>query len=259
MASDDLNAPLGQNKRKKRCRSCRSAAPHMLAGVLGLFGLAGRRPGRCSSTIRSAASRWRWSPPSRRRQPAAKPDDGDGKQHARYDGPAATTPIGDAAAAAAKAAAPPPGSKTITIIDGSSGKRQDVVIPGNRATRAAPQGAGRPAPARDHRATARSRRSAPDGARPSDALRASARSCRPTQERRAAHRHRDRRPRHQRVRHRRRARQTAGAGDASRSRLTAPISNSWRRARAAKATRCCCRCRWSRSTIPTTIPARRRC
>ena len=27
--------------------------------------------------------------------------------------------------------APPPGSKTITIIDGSSGKRQDVVIPGN--------------------------------------------------------------------------------------------------------------------------------
>ena len=40
----------------------------------------------------------------------------------------------------------------------------------------------------------------------------------------------------------------------------------WRRSRApgrararGAATRCCCRCRWSRSTIPTTIPARRRC
>jgi len=81
--------------------------------------------------IRLAASRWRWSPPSRRRR--AKPDgDGDGKQHSRYDGPAAKAPDpAAAAAAAAKATTPPPGSKTITIIDGSSGKSQDVVIPGN--------------------------------------------------------------------------------------------------------------------------------
>ena len=55
----------------------------------------------------------------------------DGTQHSRYDGPIATAPDGEAAAAAAKATSPPPGTKTITIIDGSSGKSQDVIIPGN--------------------------------------------------------------------------------------------------------------------------------
>jgi polysaccharide deacetylase 2 family uncharacterized protein YibQ len=38
----------------------------------------------------------------------------------------------------AKTAAPPPGSKTVTIIDGSSGARQQVVIPDNSATTATP-------------------------------------------------------------------------------------------------------------------------
>jgi polysaccharide deacetylase 2 family uncharacterized protein YibQ len=63
---------------------------------------------------------------------AKQDSDGDGKQHSRYDGPAGTAPDPAAtAAAAAKAKAPPPGSKTITIIDGSSGKSQEVIIPGN--------------------------------------------------------------------------------------------------------------------------------
>ena len=39
MASDELNAPLGQDKRKGRCRSCRPPRPQILAGVLGLFGI----------------------------------------------------------------------------------------------------------------------------------------------------------------------------------------------------------------------------
>ncbi len=48
--------------------------------------------------------------------------------------PAMTAPRSDAAPAVKveipAAANPPPGSKTITIIDGSSGKHQDVVLPG---------------------------------------------------------------------------------------------------------------------------------
>ncbi len=40
---------------------------------------------------------------------------------------------GDAAGqgAMAKVPMPPPGSKTITIIDGSSGKHENVIVPGN--------------------------------------------------------------------------------------------------------------------------------
>ncbi|MEI9804350.1 MAG: divergent polysaccharide deacetylase family protein [Pseudolabrys sp.] len=62
---------------------------------------------------------------------AKRDADGDGKAYSRYDGPVVKIP--DAAATATKPAGPPPGSKTITIIDGSSGKSQDVIIPGTPA------------------------------------------------------------------------------------------------------------------------------
>jgi polysaccharide deacetylase 2 family uncharacterized protein YibQ len=133
VASDDLNAPLGQDK-QKRLPKPPIAAPQLLAGLLGLFGLLvmswavfvndplGGEPVAVVVAKPPAAGQ-------------ARPDsdgDGDGKQHSRYDGPAAKAPDpAAAAAAAAKATTPPPGSKTITIIDGSSGKSQDVVIPGN--------------------------------------------------------------------------------------------------------------------------------
>jgi uncharacterized protein len=133
VASDDLNAPLGKDKRK-RLPKLPAAGPQMLAGILGLFGLVvvswalfvndplGGEP------VAVVAAR----------QPGTdltkQDDDGDGKQHARHDGltAAAQDPAAVAAAAAA-AKVPPPGSKTITIIDGSSGKSQDVIIPGNSA------------------------------------------------------------------------------------------------------------------------------
>jgi polysaccharide deacetylase 2 family uncharacterized protein YibQ len=136
VAPDDLNAPLGQNKRKQLPK-LPVAGPQMLAGMLGLFGLLvvawavfvndplGGEP-----TAVVAAK-----PPGAAQ---AKPD-GDGKQHSRYDGPAAAVPdpaAAAAAAAAAKATTPPPGSKTITIIDGSSGKSQNVIIPGNSSSAA---------------------------------------------------------------------------------------------------------------------------
>ena len=136
MASDDLNAPLGQDK-KKHLPKLPTSTPQLVAGVLGLFGLLvvswavfvndplGGEP-----TAVVAAK----PPAPAQGKPAS---DGDGREHSRYDGPAAKAPD-PAAAAAAKAAAMPPGAKTITIIDGSSGKSQDVIIPGNSSD-AAPQ------------------------------------------------------------------------------------------------------------------------
>jgi polysaccharide deacetylase 2 family uncharacterized protein YibQ len=67
-------------------------------------------------------------------------------------------------------AAPPPGSKTVTIIDGSSGKREEVVIPGN-----APAGGQTPSSgALDERLTETTRhglipKQGPDGTRSADA------------------------------------------------------------------------------------------
>ena len=127
MAPNDLNAPLGQDKRK-RPPKLPVAAPQMLAGALGLSGLIvvawaafvndplGGEPTAVVATKLTPAS------------PTDRDVDSSGKQHARYDGPAA--PAADAAAA------PPPGSKTVTIIDGSSGAKQQVTIPGNSGTAA---------------------------------------------------------------------------------------------------------------------------
>ena len=56
--------------------------------------------------------------------------DGDGKQHARHDGLASSPPA--ASGAPVKTVeTPPPGSKTVTIIDGSSGARKEFTIPGS--------------------------------------------------------------------------------------------------------------------------------
>jgi polysaccharide deacetylase 2 family uncharacterized protein YibQ len=60
---------------------------------------------------------------------AARDGDGDGKQHARHDGLASSLPASpDAAVKTVEP--PPPGSKTVTIIDGSSGARKEFTIPG---------------------------------------------------------------------------------------------------------------------------------
>ncbi len=129
MAPDDLNAPLGQDKRKKGPK-LPAAAPQLLAGALGLFGIAvvawgifvndplGGEPMAVVATKPPAANQ-------------AAAGTGDGKPHSRYDGPAdKAAPVITAMPGMAPAPLPP-NSKTVTIIDGSNGKRQDVVIPGN--------------------------------------------------------------------------------------------------------------------------------
>lgn len=121
METDDLSAPLGQTKPKKT-RKLPFAAPQILAGLLTLCGLVvvgwaalvndplGGEPMAVIAT----------GPVSVR---AAKDaPKGDGVEHARHDGAAMKMPV--------EKDTPPPGSQTITIIDGSSGKSKDVVIPG---------------------------------------------------------------------------------------------------------------------------------
>jgi uncharacterized protein len=130
VAPDDLNAPLGQDKGKKHWK-LPAVLPHVVAGALGLFALAvagwaifaddplGGEPVAVVATKQKDAK-------------LAKRDGAsDGLNHARYDGPANEKP--PEAAVAVKIVAPPAGSKTITIIDGSSGKTQEVTIPGNGA------------------------------------------------------------------------------------------------------------------------------
>jgi polysaccharide deacetylase 2 family uncharacterized protein YibQ len=133
-ADDDLNAPLGQEKPKSKLPKLPFGAPQLLAGLLGLFGLVavgwavfGNDPlgGEPIAVVATA--------PAPQGKTAVDALGGDGMQHARHDGSAGSAPNADAAATAKPAAHPvlPPGAKTVTIIDGSSGKREDVVIPGN--------------------------------------------------------------------------------------------------------------------------------
>jgi uncharacterized protein len=125
VAPDDLNKPLGQIK-SRHLPNIPGTAPQWLAGVLGLSGLVvvgwavfvkdplGGEPVAVVATQQTAAKQ------------TARDNDKDGKEHARHDGPSTAAPESIVAAPS-----PPPGSRTVTIIDGSSGARQQVTIPGN--------------------------------------------------------------------------------------------------------------------------------
>ena len=256
MAADDLSAPLGQDT-SKGGRTLPIAVPQAIAG----------RAGRCSSLVfagwamlvddpfggepmvvvrgrpRAAARRKAedaGAPPRCARRPAGRPQPL--RRPRRPEQPAA--PI------AARTPRPSPSSTARA----ASGRKSCCRA---RPTRTTSRGAHRSALARETRATAR--------------CRGSPRTARG-------------RPRSMPARSRRSpASRTArasrivigglgigAAGTAERSASCrgpvtfafAPYGGDLERlvgARAAKAMRCCCRCRWSRSTIPTTIRARRRC
>ncbi len=135
-ADDDLNAPLGQEPRKSKLPKLPFGAPQLLAGVLGLFGLAavgwvmfGNNPlgGEPMAVVVTA--------PAGQSQVAADSATGDGKHHAHHDGPVGGATGADKQAKAAAPPALPPGAQTITIIDGSNGKHHEVVIPGSNAVK----------------------------------------------------------------------------------------------------------------------------
>jgi uncharacterized protein len=133
VAPDDLNTPLGQDK-KKHLSKLPVNTPQLLAALLGLFGLAvaawgifandplGGEPVAVVATAPPAAS-------------LAKADaSGDSKEHARHDGEAGAAKTELAKIKVEQPPPPPPGSKTVTIIDGSSGQSRNVIIPGNAKT-----------------------------------------------------------------------------------------------------------------------------
>jgi polysaccharide deacetylase 2 family uncharacterized protein YibQ len=119
---DDLNKPLGQDAVKQRSPAPSSFLPQAVAGILGLSILAfvvwaattndplGGEP----AVIVSAA------PPAS--APTAKEE---------APPPVAATKAEIPARDAGPAPAPAPSGKTVTIIDGSTGQKKEVVIPGS--------------------------------------------------------------------------------------------------------------------------------
>jgi hypothetical protein len=161
VATDDLSAPLGQQTIQKKKRAViATAIPVAIAGVLGLslLGFAGWAMmaddplgGEPMALVHADLSA----------DNAGKPSE-DAKAPKVVPG----TPDPDRAPGAPAEAkpVPPPGSKTVTIIDGSSGKREDVFVPGTGEAKT---------PALDERVSEPSRHGllpkvAQDGTRPAD-------------------------------------------------------------------------------------------
>jgi len=125
MSADDLNAPLGQQLRKRRL-SIPITTSQVMAGVLALFlgvlvvwAMVGNNPFG-GEPIVVVPINLHPGPPVKAAEGQAPP-----KVVAVSPDPAASAP----AAPGQTAAAPQAATKTITIIDGKTGERQEVVIP----------------------------------------------------------------------------------------------------------------------------------
>lgn len=124
MTADDLNAPLGQQLRKRRL-SIRITTSQVMAGVLTLFlgvfvvwAVVGNNPFGGEPIV--------VVPINLHPGPAAKTAEGQGPPKVvavNPDAPAANQ------AAPGQSAAPPAATKTITIIDGKTGERKEVELP----------------------------------------------------------------------------------------------------------------------------------
>jgi len=121
--SDDLNAPLGQNKPKSRLPKLPVPGPQLLAAVLALGGVV------VAGWAMVATDPLGGEPMavvSTKLDPAAD-SEAAGTGRPRVDA------VGGAVARIPDTAKAGEGGRTVTIIDGSSGKRQEVVIPGTSA------------------------------------------------------------------------------------------------------------------------------
>lgn len=133
MESDDLNAPLGQDKPKNRLPKLPVPAPQLLAAVLALGGIVvfgwavvaedplGGEPMAVVSTQLATSGD---GDNARGNGPGRAHSDGPNAQRVEGGGVAARIPEGGKEGRME-------GGRTVTIIDGSSGKRQEVVIPGD--------------------------------------------------------------------------------------------------------------------------------
>ena len=114
MAPDDLNAPLGQNKPKPRNGI---GAPKVLAAVLA-----------CTGAVVAGWAALVKDPLGGEPVATVSVKPAPDKSGRRHDG-AAPEPEVPRAPTVAEKPSLPPGAKTITIIDGSNGNRQEVIIP----------------------------------------------------------------------------------------------------------------------------------
>jgi uncharacterized protein len=184
VAEDELSAPLGQNPKKQRRQlKIPIAVPQAVAGALGVSLLAwtawalvvddplGGEPTAVIATYAGPAK-------PGRAMPVVGAD-----QHGprSYDGPGTPPPAVAPVPPQQQAQQPPlpgPPTKTVTIIDGSTGKRQEVPIPATRDVRAPVE--------TKHLENSRHGaipKIAPDGSRPADIY---AREVRPLPNRRDA-------------------------------------------------------------------------
>ncbi|MBR2118556.1 MAG: divergent polysaccharide deacetylase family protein [Pseudomonadota bacterium] len=118
MTTDDLSAPLGQDRPRKRRYRLPFSAPQAIAGLLGLF-----------LVVFLGFAIFNQNPIGG--EPLAKVS----YDPAKLPAETAAKPAGAIPAAPKEAAAPPAsGQQTVTIIDGSSGARQSVVVGGGGDT-----------------------------------------------------------------------------------------------------------------------------
>ena len=130
MTADELSAPLGQERRSKRQRAFPISASQTLVAALGLLALI------FAAWALIADDPFGGEPVAV--APASLPATASGKspEHADADPQAPRTPSRnshDGQGADQDANSPkadPPVNRIVTIIDGTSGKRQEVVIPG---------------------------------------------------------------------------------------------------------------------------------
>jgi uncharacterized protein len=162
MTADDLNAPLGQQLRKRRL-SIPITTSQVMAGVLTLFlgvfvvwAVVGNNPfgGEPIAVV----------PISLHPGPPAKTAEGSPKVVAVNPDAAVATQ-----AAPAQTAAPPAATKTITIIDGKTGERKEVAIPAP-ANDAAPDASPLDQKFLEMSAQGAIPKISADGARPADAF-----------------------------------------------------------------------------------------
>ncbi|MBV9557371.1 MAG: divergent polysaccharide deacetylase family protein, partial [Pseudolabrys sp.] len=121
MAAEDLNVdvPLGKDKKKRKAPALPVAMPQLVAGVLGLSVVA---VGAWTLLVDDPLGGEPMAVVATKPFTAATSKD--------ETVAAATQKVPAAAVKAGESTAPPPGSTVVTVIDGSSGKKQDVVIPG---------------------------------------------------------------------------------------------------------------------------------
>ena len=174
MTADDLSAPLGQYQKKHR-RKLPVTAPQLIAAALAIFfavfvawALLGNDPFG-GEPIAAVTVDLHATPAAKKSESTAPPEPSSSMADARSEHPANAP-----ATAPAERNGPAAASKTVTIIDGKTGSRQEVVIPDGGESAAPPKAAAAP-PAVDSNFVEMTSRGpipkiAADGTRPSEAF-----------------------------------------------------------------------------------------